>query len=171
MAQLDSVQRVPPGLLELLGMRGTGQLPTRLVDTLSGELALLDAYGSQSSAVRSAIGLAVAPNGTINLPVPAGQAWIVKSFGAQIIAAAGATFVSATLQISSGASGSAADVRSERWPTAVIPATGAILDLNTLFPSYLWLRAGSVMTVRIRELTGVATIDGSVNAFIYQLAV
>lgn len=74
-----TIQRVPRGLLDLLSLKGAGQLPTDLGDRISGTIELGDLYlqdrvqtGAFTTGVLAAIGDAAA----LLSSVPAGELWV-----------------------------------------------------------------------------------------------
>jgi hypothetical protein len=80
-----SIQRLPKGLLDWLGMKGSGETPTQLAATVAavndiGELYLLDRLGQANSAT-----IAIPTVGTFqgtasgNTVVPDLTIWLVKS--------------------------------------------------------------------------------------------
>lgn len=95
------VNRVPPGLLSLLGIKALGVNPSVLPDELTSTIELLDLYAAANStigqfptAVVGAVGLFAGTGGT----VPAGKLWLVSNVTVVTTAtlAAGTTYVDIT---------------------------------------------------------------------------
>lgn len=88
MAGRYDIQRFPTGLLELLGMKGTGDTPHELASNISGSLDLMGAYLAQrrvSIAGQSAI--AMTGNGSysaIGMLVPATELWFVYNVSVRL---------------------------------------------------------------------------------------
>jgi hypothetical protein len=81
MAGPQDIQRYPKGLIDLLGMRATGDTPHQLAQQTIGNLGLLDFYLSDRCEVLDTpTPIALPGLGTIsfqNSTVPAGQAWLI----------------------------------------------------------------------------------------------
>lgn len=79
------IQRPPAGLLELLGLRGTGNTPVALEDYLRGTLDLTTLYMAPLARnVRGATGVAAA-NGFFagtGLVIPTGEIWVLTALAA-----------------------------------------------------------------------------------------
>jgi len=80
MAGPQDIQRVPRGLIDLLGMRATGQTPAQLGNDIRGSLELLEFYlnerfrvlqGNSSNIVSPAISVVAGST------VPQGQLWLL----------------------------------------------------------------------------------------------
>lgn len=76
------IQRVPTGLLDLLGLKSTGQNPVVMPDTLQTVLELRDLYAAQRweqfQATTNTVNL-IGFWGAATLTVPAGELWLVDS--------------------------------------------------------------------------------------------
>jgi hypothetical protein len=82
------IQRFPVGLLEMLGMKGTGDTPHQLGADISGGLDLTSLYLAQRRVTLSAnTGVAMVANTTYNLTsltVPSGEIWFVYGATARL---------------------------------------------------------------------------------------
>lgn len=74
MADEFTIQRVPPGLLNVIGNFG-GQTPPRLAQEVIGALELLQYYGLQQRQVLSAANAAIAEGANLTLQLP--NTWCV----------------------------------------------------------------------------------------------
>jgi len=83
-----TIQRAPKGLLDLLAMKGTGDLPHELSETLSASVDVMDLYLNESYQVQTFATLAIAAAGFAGAPsliVPQGEYWLLKTLSAQSI--------------------------------------------------------------------------------------
>jgi hypothetical protein len=74
------INRVPPGLLSLLGIKAVGQNPTLLGDALTGFIDLTPLYTAGFAEIASAATSSVSSTGVSVIPqnlVPAGELWVV----------------------------------------------------------------------------------------------
>jgi hypothetical protein len=80
MAGPQDIQRVPRGLIDLLGMRATGQTPAQLGGDIRGSLELLEFYLNERTRVlQGTSGTIVAPGISVvtGSTVPQGQLWLL----------------------------------------------------------------------------------------------
>ncbi len=90
----DKIQRIPGGLLDQLGIRGTGRNPEAVLEELRTVIDLTDYYsvGLIESVSETEVG--IQPNaGSVRstIDVPAGEAWRVLSIGYRVENAASDT--------------------------------------------------------------------------------
>lgn len=97
------IQRFPKGLIDLLGMRATGDTPHQLAQQTIPTLEVTDYYLSDR-----VVGLSVQPAGplaatgfvsAVNSAVPAGEQWLVYSAAMILPAIAAATAIKTALVI------------------------------------------------------------------------
>jgi hypothetical protein len=140
-----TIQRVPRGLLDLLGLKGFGDNPTELEDKVRGVVDLTQLYlGDQFVSLAtgtpniSANGFNVAADQV--LTVPAGTYWLVSGFVCQrSVALAAATSCSVQLGVSRLGAVSAMPLA----PDERVVLTGETFSLGVCFnPGQLVLRPG-----------------------------
>ena len=85
---VGKIQRHPRGLLQLLGMVGSGVPPTAMADEVAANVEMLPFWGSELLAGRSADGTVTNRGDSVQLPVPVGKAWML--LGGQYTVVAGA---------------------------------------------------------------------------------
>jgi len=147
-----TIQRTPTGLLDVLGMQSTGNLPHSLnaevVATVDvGNLFTIDrlARGAGTTAVIAGIGFA-----TANVGPPPGELWLVD-----------------TIQVNSGALAAASAIRyvpavirqglavnSQYFGDQQYVANPNTLGASVIFTRPLILRPGDIMGAQILEVTG-----------------
>lgn len=93
MAGPQDIQRYPRGIINLLGMLGTGETPHKFSNDISGEVDMLDFYLSDRGEVvecTTAAVLALGFNAFVGSAVPSGELWLIyeASFIVPQIAAA-----------------------------------------------------------------------------------
>lgn len=88
MAGRFDIQRFPVGLLELLGMKGTGDTPHTLGDNIGASVDIMSMYLAQRRVTVSAqTSIAMTGNGTFNatgLAVPSGEIWFVYNVSVRL---------------------------------------------------------------------------------------
>jgi len=124
MAGPQDIQRFPKGLIDLLGMRATGDTPSQLGQQISGELALKDEYlFDRLVGLRTGVGAglinATGSYGWLLATVPPGQIWYVYGMSIEVTAPAPATAATLTLGVARGA----ANVRNYFGPSVRLVAT------------------------------------------------
>lgn len=100
MAGPQDIQRYPRGLIDLFGMRGTGDTPHTLSASISGQVDLTDLYLADRSEAQvfnaAAVVAALGPILFSGATVPQGEMWLVYEagvFSGTAAAATGATLV------------------------------------------------------------------------------
>lgn len=103
MAGPQSIQRFPKGLIDLLGMRATGDTPHELGQTISGELGLKDEYlFDRLQGIRASPAVAQNANGDYTfqtMTVPSGNIWYLYGLSCEATAPAAASTINLTLRI------------------------------------------------------------------------
>lgn len=89
-----TIQRIPRGVLDFLGLRGTGDLPNNIAEAISGSVDLSSLYALNVlisvHQVSGAIGLGLNP-ATTPMTVPNGEMWVVMQTGALVTTVAAST--------------------------------------------------------------------------------
>jgi hypothetical protein len=85
MAERMTIQRFPKGLLDWLGMKGSGDTPHELGTQLAsvmdiGQLYLLDRAAFQNGSTSNISTNGIQTPSTTNFTVPAGELWAMKNF-------------------------------------------------------------------------------------------
>lgn len=160
MADRFTIQRVPRGVLELLGLRGSGDLPHDMAQEIRATLDIGPFYGFDLLRTPSQLIAAVANgfNTHANLTVPSGEIWAMTNITAEISTGAGAAVVASLgykrLQDNAGSA------RTLGLPTITMAATATQLQGVPLPFGTLLLSSGDTVGVRA---SGVAA---GVTAFI-----
>ena len=89
-----TVQRVPRGVLDYLGLRGSGDLPHELSNQVQLSVEAGALYGMDLLRATSKLLLALGTGFTTDstLTVPSGELWVVANISAEIATAAASTF-------------------------------------------------------------------------------
>lgn len=91
MAEIESVQAIPQGLLEILGMKGSGINPRSLDSVLQGVIDVRQMYALNVVSTQSALAAAAVPINTATVTVPPNENWVLLSAVATLVAADGAS--------------------------------------------------------------------------------
>jgi hypothetical protein len=94
MAGPQDIQRVPRGLIDLLGMRATGQTPAQLDATVNGQIELLEFYLNERFVIATQTGsIVISPGltGFNSLTVPNGQLWLLYQMTFSSVSSAAGT--------------------------------------------------------------------------------
>lgn len=152
-----SIQRVPIGLLDHLGIKSTGDNPSILTDSVIPTVDLTPMYLinrweyiNVTTAVAGAIGVVTAATPT-DLQVPNGQLWIVQDFSVRSAAIPAATSYRLTLVAFNAQTG----IPFAFAPLAQTSGVGEAVGIN--WPGPIVLRPGEACGVFVQALTlGVA---------------
>lgn len=92
-----TIQRVPRGLLDFLGMKGTGDLPHEVAGELRTSIDLFELYGIEMRRRTATTGWAAVAVGWQtdnlgNLTVPPGEIWLVSNVSLAITTGVGGAF-------------------------------------------------------------------------------
>lgn len=161
MAGPQDIQRFPKGLIDLLGMRATGDTPNQLAAQIAGELALKDEYlFDRLIGYRAAVGAGlINATGSFSLTlgtVPPGQLWYVYGWSIEVTAPAPATGLTITLGFARGA----ANVRNYVGPAQRLIATeGAAWGV--WFETPLILGPGDTPVAYVSSVTGVPNVTAT----------
>jgi len=152
MAGPQDIQRLPKGLIDLLGMKATGNTPAQLAQQVISTLNTDDLYLIDRCLSVQGASSAVNALGTFafaNCQVPAGSLYLLYSVGISVPALAAASSVQLTGVIN----------RAGGFPTActdqiAIPAsTGAFF--GRAFDRPILMRPNDVFAVQVSNFTGV----------------
>lgn len=158
----QKVQRIAPGLLSFLGLKGTGQNPTELGELLSPVVDLTPFYHAIDllTANASTAGLNTVGQSTL-IEVPAGETWRVMAAGyiATNLTAAGICHISILYQ----PPGTGNVVPITKPIRYVVGAAGTERhDVGYWFPTPFIAPTGSQFIMLLEESTGAGTM--SLNA-------
>lgn len=92
MADRFTIQRVPRGVLELLGLRGSGDLPHDMAQEIRATIDIGPFYGFDLLRTPSSLTAAIANgwNTTTALTVPAGEIWVPSNISVELGSGVGA---------------------------------------------------------------------------------
>lgn len=155
MAGPMDIQRYPTGLIDLLGMRATGETPHQLANGIAGNLDLTDFYlydrvqtqVGQSPVAIGAVGFLA--NSTGATTIPQGEMWVLFDATLRVPAIAAATALTLSLVVQRATTG---------WlmltDELVLPAsTGGLKGYRHSSP--VLLRSGDVFGTYATNVTGV----------------
>lgn len=170
MAELFSIQRIPAGLLQLLGMRGTGKNPGALSDQVIGTLDLRQAY-QLDQLDTEASAFVTGPSGTnAVITVPDNEWWVVT----QILAIARVdgiltTFIESHVQISQGRQGRLTVAREtyQNGDNSVLP-DNAVVHCGVVLP-YPMIVSPAATLASVVRFVGGANADTAVQAVFARL--
>lgn len=147
MAGPQDIQRLPAGLIDLLGMRATGQTPATLAQSTQPTLDLFNLYAQDRRITQSGSpGVAPTVGGwlpivTFSAVVPAGKLWLLFHASAIVPAAAAATSLTGFVALRRfSAGGTSVDLPLTDTQTAQDAARSVACRAE--FPEPIVLRAG-----------------------------
>lgn len=156
--QAAVVNRLPPGLLDLLGIKNGGKNPGSLVDQLMPVLEMRDWYMTQTAAAVSAAGsAAINAAGTYTttgttLTVPAGEWWYITDFSCIVDASATSAFSAQGFWLYPTPIGS--QMAAFATSRVVLPnSDSAILNMGRGF----WAPPTTSPRLQVRAFTGAGT--------------
>jgi hypothetical protein len=157
MAGPQDIQRYPTGLIDLLGMRATGQTPTKLGDAVSPGMDLTDFYlwdrretlVGQSPVAIGAVGFLAFSTGATT--IPQNELWVLYDCSLRLPPIAAATAITLNMVVQRNAAGTSA------WfpitDQLVLPAsTGGLIGFKRDEP--LLLQPGDVFGTYCSAITG-----------------
>ena len=165
MADLQSVQQVPQGLLEILGMKGTGQNPRTLDSAMQANadvrqmLALSRLASPASGFTSGAVGTAV------EVTVPQNEWWVLlTAAGIVRVDDAATVLLSGVVEVRFGAIGRLAVSQGTliRQGTSALPV-GQLRTIPFCAPYPLVLRPGGGISCRIDNLLSGATAEAAIQ--------
>lgn len=166
MAELKSVQSIPSGVLELLGMKGSGQNPKTFEDALRGVIDVRQLYALPRMATAFDGFNAGAIGTKATLTVPANEHWLLLQVqGLVRVDGAATVLIAGSIEIDFGIVAQL-DVTREELKLG----DGAVLADNTVlqvpwFPPYpVMLRGGSRISCSLDHAIGDGVGDVAVQA-------
>jgi hypothetical protein len=102
MAGPQDIQRFPRGLIDILGMRATGETPSRLAQETQPQLDLIDLYLLDRQRQFQNSSAVIAANGNVLIPgmtVPSGELWFLYEATMQVPTIAVATLLQTMLAV------------------------------------------------------------------------
>jgi hypothetical protein len=168
-ADAKTIQRLPNGLLDLLGMQSTGDTPHLINGEVQGTLELSDLYLTDRLRGANAATANVAAVGPLLTTVgpPAGEQWMVYGFtGASDVALAAATGYTANLLINRASTGFSQFVTQ---PFAI--ANPARWAGGVTYERPLIMRPGDLLGVWISAVTGAPASALSLTAIFVPIRV
>jgi len=166
MAGPQDIQRYPRGLIDLLGMRATGDTPHQLGKDISGSLELLELYlNDRLTPNASAAGAAVTVVGDLNiagLTVPARELWLVFECSLSSTTTAAATGFTATAGVlRNRGSGNVYSA----WTAPVTVGASSQASSGTKFTRPALMLPGDLCNVRVASVTGAPAATPAVSIF------
>lgn len=158
---IGNVQRIPAGLLELLGIKGHGTNPVALSESYAAVIPILQFFSRQSNVTLSATDAAAVLNTNVEVTVPQNEVWLVNGLMNRVAEQAAMTVIGQTLSVGFGQSNI---VVAHQRVAATFFATGAVL-LPWQPPGNPWvLVGGDRLRAGISQLQGVANVNLSIQA-------
>ncbi len=173
MAGPTDIQRYPRGLIDLLGMKSTGDTPHQLGGQIAGELDMLDWYLNDRLEVLSTT-IAVAPAALGNFQfqnstVPQGEMWAVYDVAVNcggVVAAAASIIFTPVIFRNQSLVGNA--VAAGFQTTA---ATGQNILSGTHYSQPTLVLPGQSFGVQVQGITGVPAVPFQLTAWFARLKV
>lgn len=156
MAGPQDIQRYPRGLIDLLGMRATGETPHKLAQENSGTLEMLEFYLNDRMVPNAAAAAAPpAAIGSVQIPglvVPDRELWLVSEMTFYIAAIAVAT----ALKFTGGVlrNRGSGNVFSALVPSITVPAQEAGY-VGVKFDRPVLMLPGNVVAAQVTQITGL----------------
>lgn len=170
MADLRSIQRVPIGLLELLGMKGSGTNPNAITSEVRPVVDLAQMYGIRTIDQASAINAALAIGGTMTITVPQNEHWLLFNAFTFFTGGGGTiTELGGNVALDLGSGQSFVVAQNRDSSAAGFPAASS-MQIPWQAP-YPWIiKPGGAIIGQCTLLTGAAACVGSITASFARLA-
>lgn len=159
---VGKIQRVPRGLLQYLGMVGSGRSPVDMADEVRGVFDLTPFYSrdlltgvSQGDNVQNV-------GDTVVLPVPAGKAWLVICVQAGMTTAIAGELIAPSARIRIGNN----QIRFASWTKMTASAAAAQLSFGTYLPRPLLLTAGNELQLHCDDILAAAPRNGTIGGIV-----
>lgn len=172
MAGRLTIQRFPKGLIELLGMRATGDTPTELQQYIAGNLDLLDMYlldRMQHRIISTGVAipaLGYQTFGTSSGPA-AGYVWFVYDIGVQY----GPVAAAATLQSALGISRAQNNSTPLPGGSTGLLAAGGVATVAIHFERPLIMRPGDIIAHNTSVYTGAPAVTPSGSMYYAEIGI
>lgn len=172
MAGPQDIQRYPRGLIDLLGMRATGDTPHQLGPNIVGVLELLELYLNDRLVPNaSAAGAAVTAVGDLNiagLTVPSREIWLVYECSLSSGTTAAATGFTATAGVlRNRGSGNVYSA----WTPPVTVGASSQASVGIKFDRPALMLPGDLVNVRVASVTGAPAATPAVALFYAPLGI
>ena len=168
MAGPFSIQRVPQGLLSLLGMKGTGRNPDVLNESVVPTLEQVGFYTDGSLEFEEDVSVGIFTAGVFSsLVVPDGEIWALKGVNGQYSGAAGAATATAMVGLLLQAGNINQAIAIARLEEQPINA-GEVLNFGHWFESPQFLFPGTSV-IAINETTLANLVSLRVTAYFRRL--
>jgi len=167
-----TIQRFPKGLIEILGMRATGDTPAQLAQDVSGDLDLLDFYLlDRCRDLSITTGVAIASAGFTTMGTASGPGagfiWLVYSISVQF----GAVAAAATLQSQVGISRSANSLVGLPGMDTPLLVAGASAQVAVYFEKPLIMRPGDLVAIQTTILTGAPAVTPAGRMYFAEIGI
>lgn len=163
------IQRVPQGLLSLLGVKGTGQNPRLFGDVVSPTLELLPFLIAPTLTAAETITAAVAAAGSgATVTVPAREAWVLVAISARLDTGTVAGLAGAFIGLQSN-DGSPAVVVANSGPVQTIANANQRFDFGIAMPQPMLLAPGSSVFAGLTIPPTTGTLRVTCRALYYKL--
>jgi hypothetical protein len=167
-----TIQRFPKGLIEILGMRATGDTPNALAQQIAGNLDLLDSYLIDRCRVQSiTTGVALPAAGFVTMGSNSGPSsgfiWFVYDISVAFAAVAAA----ATLQSHVGVSRTANVSTNLPGMGTGLLAAGQAASVGIHFERPLIMRPGDLISINTAIYTGAPAVTPSGSMFIAEIGI
>jgi len=167
-----TIQRFPKGLIEILGMRATGDTPAQLAQDVSGDLDLMDHYlldRCRDLAITTGVAIpaaGVTTMGTASGP-GAGFIWLVYDIWVQF----GAVAAAATLQSIVGIQRSANSLVGLPGMATGILVAGASSQVAVHFEKPLIMRPGDLVAIQTTIFTGAPAVTPAGRMYFAEIGI
>jgi hypothetical protein len=174
MAGPQDIQRFPRGLVDLLGMRATGDTPHTLAQSTVGMIEMLDLYTNDRLQTAS-LNLSVAINAIgqatfLNSQVPPGELWLIyqATLLCQPTAAATALKVAAGIR-RGGPNGSPSGVQLVTEQLSLGASDGGVVGQT--FSRPLLALPGQDFVTQCQFITGVPAVNPTLNLWYTRIGI
>lgn len=165
----NRIQRVPPGYLSFLAMRGTGVAPTEAPDQLQPVVNLEHLYvAGDLVSVETVAGALANAGDSAQVNIPQGEAWRVVAFGYSVTYSAIGGVGSVAIRVSAPGSLSVPIGSRDRF---VATATTDRFDNGVLVPQPWVLIPGSRIQATLQEAVGTGTVTLTMRVLFHRLRV
>lgn len=168
---VGKIQRTPLGVLQFLGLVGSGQAPVDLADEVRGQIDMLPFYGASSFRSNSQNGSLQNIGDSIVLSVPDRVAWLLLA--AQVIMVVGAAGEQGRFSIGiqpPAPVGGGMRVHTMPSIQTAVGANARIVD-GFCFPRPILLAAGSSLTCVVEDINVAAARAATLTGLVYQFQI
>jgi hypothetical protein len=164
---IGQVQSFPSGILELLGLKGTGNFPNALSSAYAPTLPMLQMLGRGTDQHITATNAAAAQGAAVTVTVPQNQLWLVTYVSARYLGAVAITDMAGYLMIGTSTASSTGVATSNFGSRAF---TAGFYDVVWVPPNPWVCLSGDVISAVMRRLVGVAntSVAIQVHAGVFQ---